>query len=330
LPVEDRHYDKLLNDTHTSNIFEAEIKGRPNRTIYTEKAPLSSDKSSSTKFYSGRIYDPAYDGNVIQFQLRSMSDSSGSYDNKEYVSNASNIGPAGFSVTYQAMNLPGFISREGNVSLSAWEILDRANSASRKSPIYQAFVTQIFKQMTSVRPYAWGLHLCPSAKAQFEALDKAVSGETIVSGAWMLPNWKERLSANLSPLFAKPTSFRKEAVYIQSLAQACASGGLQYAGFVGSDGVPVLAGSITLPDSLWGMAGEPDDYKPTRVFALQKKGDSTEYAAVAKAIPFSPLFKFSGDRKAVWKRAWDASGLASTPEAKVTTPPLFADFIPGN
>lgn len=329
LPAEDRAYDGLLNDARTTGIFEADIKGRPDRTIYTEKAPLSSDVSGSTHFYSGRIYDPKFDGDVVRFQLRSLSNSENAYDNKEFVTKASHIGPAASAVIYEAMNLSGFISREGNVSLTAWDILDRANGAGRQNTIYQAFVTQALKKMTGIRPYAWGMHLSPSGKAYFETLDKALGGETITSGAWMLPKWKERFAKKeIASLFSKPTHFRNEAVYIQKLAEACANGGLEYAGFVGADGMPVLPSSTAFPESLWGLSAKADEYEPARIFSVQKKNDVPEYTPVAKAVPFTPLFKFVGDRKAAWKRAWETSGLAATPDAKVMTPPLFADLIP--
>jgi len=327
LPAEDRTYDGLLNDSHTKDIFEADIEGKPNRTIYTLGAPLNAKTDQTPRFYSGRIYDPDYDGDVIRFRLRSLN-SNALEEDSDYASRATDIEPSGSSVTFEAMDLRRFISPEGNVSLSVWEILDRATGARQKDPLYDAFVAQVFQRMTAVRPHAWGLHFCPSGKHMFETLDNELGGTTLVSGAWMLSDWKKRFAKKVEFVAAKRTNFRQEAVYIQTLALACAKSGLAYAGFIGPDGIPVLFDSGTFPENLWGLSLEGEDQVPARLFVRRQQDGTPEYLSLSSSLPLAPLYKFSGDRKNIWEQAWKEASLDSENDSVVITPPLFSDLIP--
>lgn len=159
-------------------------------------------------------------------------------------------------------------------------------------------------------------------------MDHELGGTTLVSGAWMLSDWKRRFAKKVEFVAAKRTNFRQEAVYIQTLALACAKSGLAYAGFIGPDGIPVLFDSGTFPENLWGLSLEGEDHVPARLFVRQQQDGAPEYLSLSSSLPFAPLYTFSGNRKTIWEQAWKEARLDSETDSSVVTPPLFSDLIP--
>lgn len=209
----------------------------------------------------------------------------------------------------------------GDIVHSVWEMLDRATGVEAKSPAYMAYVLQRIDDIIAVRPYAWGLHFSPGARALLASFKELGGGDRVLSGAWMLPEKSQALEKKFGGLFSKPTSFQKEAVFNQALTTATKVIGTEFAGYVGVNGQPVLANRISPPESLFGFSGSIEEHQPARIFEKQADG----YKSLGKPIPFTPLLRFAGDRKASLKNALKVSGLAET--TAPVPPPLFSGLL---
>ena len=321
LPRENAAYDKLLNDPNSDKIYQANITGKPNRLIYTANKGLSvSSSGAGFTFYSGKIFDPQFDGNVVNFINRSLS--STSYDDHEKATDAKDIRLTSFSTIYAAMSPRTFMMDNGEIVHSVWEMLDRATGAGAKSPAYMAYVLQRIDDIIAVRPYAWGLHFSPGARALLASFKGLGGGDRVLSGAWMLREKSDALDKKVGGLFIKPTSFQKEAVFNRALTTATQVIGMEFVGYVGVDGQPVLANRISPPESLFGLNGSIEEHQPSRIFEKQADG----YKPLGKPIPFTPLIRFAGDRKASLKNALKVSGLDET--TAPVPPPLFSGLLP--
>jgi len=319
LPREDAAYDKLLNDPYSDKIYQASITGSPDRIIYTQGAPLSSDPGADGRLdYSGKVFDPRYDGNSIKFSLRSFS--SESHENSTRAKFAGDKRLSTFSTVYSAMSPKSFMANNGNIVHSVWELIDRATATNEKSPVYMAFVAQQIQDLVSVRPYAWGVHFTPGAKAFLTDVKDKLGGERIVSGSWMFPETSERAANKLGDIFSKTTSFQKEASFNRAVTVAVVNSGLDFAGYVDFAGRPVLSDKISPPDALFGLNGTINENAPARLFDRESDGQS--YRTVGTPIPLTPLFRFTGERKEVLKKAMKAAGLESL--SSITLPPLFS------
>lgn len=336
LQLEDGIFGRIYNDQFTKSIFQADISGRPNRRIYTKGVRLlesvrdefeaSNDKSRRVKTFTGAMFDPALDGSVIQFEMRTLT--SGASNDRERATEAKNIGPAAPSVIFNRMQLDGFY-KDGKPAISFWEVLDRATSAGADSPLYLGFVAQQFSSINDARPFAWGAHFTPSGNEFLRQVRTATGGASIRSGSWLAPGGDQELADQLKPLFAQPSSFFKEAQLNRLLARSTkAAGTLEYAGFVGIDGQPVITRATPLTDALWGLTGNPPEQTASLLFKLAPKGETgATYEAVVAAPPFSPIFYFPGDRKKIFATA--EQDVLPTPELlkQLQLPPLFRDVV---
>jgi len=317
LSAENAAYDKLLNDSNSDKIFQARIQGNPSRIIYSANEGLSERTTPvGTKVFSGKIYDPQFAPSGVKFTPRTFD--SMSYENRERATEASDIRLSPFSTIYSAMFSEPFMLDNGDVVTSVWKLVDRATGARAKSPAYVAFVAQQIEALISTRPHAWAQHFAPSAKTLFKSLRDSLGGERVISGDWMIPEKSQLLEKRLGSIFSKPTSFQSEAAFYRELTTLAKAKGLEYVGYVGSDGKPVLDSLKTRPESLFGLAGSAGANTPARIF---EDREGTYYALEAP-IPFTPLFQFAGDRGETLQIARKAAGLSSS--ATPFVPPLFS------
>jgi hypothetical protein len=93
--------------------------------------------------------------------------------------------------------------------------------------------------------------------------------------------------------------------------------------YLDADGKPVVLKSTDAME-LWGLSGTPKSPKTT---LLATRGvESGEWQTIAKAIPFTPLFAFPGDRREALAAAAKKAKLRDPVKSGVTIPPLFADL----
>jgi hypothetical protein len=218
------------------------------------------------------------------------------------------------------MGLKNFIDSDDRPQFPAWELLDRASSTGKTDPVYLAFVIQNLQDMLKLRPREWGSHFAPSFKRIANQVDELLGGNRVHAGAWMnSPDLRQKLA----PLDLKPTNLKAEALFNKTLADSSKSRPLQYAGFIDAEGKPVLLKSLDTLE-LWGLSGSPKSNKA--VLLGVRGGESGEWQATAPTIPYTPLFAFSGDRRATFEAASKKANLRDPSKSGVAIPPLFADL----
>jgi hypothetical protein len=189
-----------------------------------------------------------------------------------------------------------------------------------------AFVTRQIEAMMALRPNDWGLQFCPSATTRFTKLREAIGSESIPSGAWMLPDVRKKIDPLVSPIFDHPSQFLKEAEFIQILSRSCVKTEMEFAGYVGPDGKPVLWNPIANSESLWGFAGTPESPTLLRLYARKTINSESVFEPLGEPIPFSPLFRFAGDRKTTFETARRAAGLPFPIPPEISIPTFFQDL----
>lgn len=317
IPAENTAYEKLLIDSNSDNIFEAHIEGSPSRIVYTANEGLSEKTNSvGNRVFSGKIFDPHFDTAGVKFSARSYD--SMTYDNRVRATAATDIRRAPFSTIYSAIFSEQFMQDSGDIVAPVWALLDRATGADAKSPAYLAFVAQQIQDMIAVRPQIWGTHFSPAAIAFLKTVKDRLAGERVASGAWMIPAKAQAIEKKLGNIFSKPTAFEKEAVYHQELAKFTKDHGLEFAGYVGADGEPILDSRASGAESLFGLSGTISTNAPARIFESREGG----HRALGTPIPLTPLFRFAGDRREALQNAAKASGLSGS--SLPVPPPLFS------
>ena len=272
--------------------------------------------------YSGRVYDPSFSytsaGDIVFIERRYKKNSVGESEN--ITGPIRNEGLAGFAEMYRKMDSKNFIDSDDRPQFPAWELLDRATGTGKTDPVYLAFVVQNIQAMVKLRPREWGAHFAPSFSRIADQVDELLGGNRVPVGAWM--NSSE-LRQKLASLNLSPTNLKSEALLNKSLAEAFKSQPLQFAGYLDAKGQPVILKSIDSLE-LWGLSGTPKSNKATLL--ATHGGESAEWNIAPKAIPFTPLFAFPGDRREALAAATKKANLRDPTQAGVAIPPLFADI----
>jgi hypothetical protein len=178
--------------------------------------------------------------------------------------------------------------------------LDTVKDSDEGSPIFRAYLFSQLVQIMEYQPDEWGLSFCPSARTAATRI-REIAGGKIASGDWFVASKTNDWDAKLEKFFAatKGLSYLKQAAGNLALAQAVAADGLHYAGFVGLDGKPVLAGDPP-SDDLWAydttgkklvlVSGPAMALSPVFVLANPRE----DYLAKTGVDPKSPSFANGG------------------------------------
>ena len=321
-PSEIPAYKKLLEGRFCNDIYQSQITAPNPRKIYSEKKELLISTTEGDLAYSGRVYDPAFtyssSGDIVFIERRYKKNGLGS--SEAITGPIRNEGLAGFTEMHRKMGLKNFIDSDDRPQFPAWELLDRATSTGKTDPVYLAFVIQNLQDMVKLRPREWGSHFAPSFNQIANQVDELLGGNRVHAGAWMnSPDLRQKLA----PLDLKPTNLKAEALFNKTLADSSKSRPLQYAGYIDAEGKPVLPKSLDTLE-LWGLSGSPKSNKA--VLLAVGGGESGEWQATAPTIPFTPLFAFSGDRRATFEAAAKKANLRDPSKSGVVIPPLFADI----
>ena len=154
------------------------------------------------------------------------------------------------------------------------QALDAIKESDEGSPVFRAYLFCQLMKLMEFQPDEWGLSFCPSASAHAARIREIV-GCDIGSGDWFVPSKANAWNEKLAQFFAtiKSVSYVKQAAGNLTLAQAAAKDGLQYVGFAGLDGQPVIT------------VGQA----PPEIFGYEAAGKKPAMLSGA-AMPLSPLF----------------------------------------
>jgi len=208
------------------------------------------------------------------------------------------------AASFQAAELGKVWMGSNSYSRPLLQTVDALKNSNAGSPICRAYLLCRLVKIMEFQPDDWGLSFCPSIRADAERIQNIVDGD-ISSGDWFVPSKINAWSDKLEKVFAveKNSSYQKEAAANLLLAQAVARDGLQFIGFAGLDGKPILAAAQS-SNEVWGYD------------AATKKPGLVRDAA----LPLSPLFALPLSRADYLARAGvDPAG----PTIAHTLLPLF-------
>lgn len=199
------------------------------------------------------------------------------------------------------------------------EVLDTIRASKQGSVLVRAYLHAKLCELMEGRPLEWGMHWVPAARRDYERLIRDGGGADLQSGDWMLPDKVSEREQKLEVWFAGlgKTPYLARAKFRKALI-AELHGAISYAGFVGSDGVPVLVPGTRLGGELWGL--EKGTSKLAVLFRADPK--ATSGAKASDAQPMSPLFWLPGDKDAVVQAA------AQTARVSVDDPAVRAQLPP--
>jgi hypothetical protein len=148
--------------------------------------------------------------------------------------------------------------------------------------------------LARLRPEAWGMTWCPGAARHLQAL-KDLGALDLKSGDWMASLPISKYEAGFDRYFAQARKIplEKEAALLQLLTQQTCLTDFAYAGYLDSDGHPVLRRNSAALTEFWGWGSSPE----SAVLLLRRPAGSAGFDKMAEPLPCTPLFIFNGDRR---------------------------------
>lgn len=314
----------LMGDTNLNDVWESTLISygpqKATTTLWSQGQPRSALLGDSTR-WSGVFYDPQASERSVLFIKRDFVrvGSAGSHQGQAILSSR-------LSATSDFMSrlqVKRMTDENGDRFLRPLlEVFDTLVKDQAASPLAKAYVMLRLERMASLRPQAWGLHLCPSLQADLRKLNSIVGSSGLRSEDWMVPALREQWTAPLTEFFqgCATRSYFKEASIRREFLRTAAAAGVKYGGYVETDGtvVPTQAGRAAA--ELWVLSrdtGKPLLVPNPAVAAAQPAGKEAPKLKAPGAAPLSPAFFLPLDRRQLLQRHAEASsapGAAAKPQ----------------
>jgi hypothetical protein len=319
LPAERAKYTQLRDDEYLHEVHLCVLRERRAATDqFSAARRVWSLRSLTTNRFGtreGRVYDPGLSPYSLSFEPR------------EFRSYRWNIEEAGLSPetsTWQRAGLDGLIdSNTGSYRVPGLGCLDRINSETNVSPVFRAYLALQLHELMALRPWEWGLVWSPAAVADKRKLIESGARE-IRRGDWLVPAVLREREQALRAHFerARHVSYLQQAQFFHALVTRAWEHGFSFAGHADLDGRPVLIDPEGTVGELWGW--RRDTRAPGLLCARSRAGNP--WQMLQAPLPWSALFTFRGDRKALLEAAAaEASVAPGSPGVNLYLPPLFRE-----
>jgi hypothetical protein len=243
---------------------------------------------------TGRVWKPGAKDLAPAFADAKLTKSGGSQ-------NVSNITLSPTSRLLEGLKLQELTDASGTQwTRSAFEVLHDIVQAPAGSGIARAIFMQHIGALTSLRPYEWGRHYCPSLNRDLAELSALCGGRRLNSYEWMLPATTAKLEGKLSTFFEnlKKRDYLDEARRFRDIALALRDADVVFAGYVDKDGAAHLLQKARSATELWGLGGA----RPVLLRVDPGAPNAGLGAQTKKCQPFSPLIQISLDRAALVRK----------------------------
>jgi hypothetical protein len=286
----------LRDDAYLNGVWENIVMdhahGQATRSVWS-KGPLEESRvGESLRRWSGLSFDPHADDTGAAFVKGEFKRVTvGSSEQGQSVRSTKISAATQFMDALQLNRMTDATGERWQRSLL--EIFDKIMQDKAAPVLVKAFVMAELERITRSQPFAWGLHLAPSLRADLAELQKIIAGYPLRSEDWMVPKVRSTLGAALAKFFeARQTrQYQKEAQARRELLRDIALAGLQFGGYVDSDLSLHLSHAARVRPELW---------------VLSKSGPlliSPEVSlAPASALRLSPIFYIPADRAALMQR----------------------------
>jgi hypothetical protein len=309
-------YLKLRDDKNMQDIYAYQLSANSRPQNPHQSHPvfaqglITRDRAGEQ---SGLIYDPVERHAPLHFVQEEYSD----WD----YTNVTKLFRTQECDAYERLGLGEVIdSNTGNYQKPMLKLFDQLNQDENSMAVFRAFAMLRLYELAQMRPLEWGLQWAPDLARQMRQLQE-LGGGGIQSGDWMVRAQAAKYEKPLQKHFAetRAISLEKEAQFLRQLARQTCEQGFIFAGFVGSDGAPVLR-RITIPGAeYWGW-----DTRSRSAGLLFRRGpNGADLEKLAEPMPFTPLLVFPGDRRKILLDTQSAMA-RTTGVAAADLPPFFS------
>ena len=286
----------LMHDDNLNEIFESTVihysPKKPSSVVYSKGRPTEGVIGSLLK-WSAKFFEPRADENGVLFIERSYSrfGDPGSYQGDA-------VTAIHLSKTSQCLNKLGInrmLDEKGERVVSPLlEVMDKLVREEEASPIVRAYLMTKLEYMIRLRPYEWGLHLCPSLEQDLHALHVLLGNESLRSEDWMVSSMQNKWTKPLGSFFAKCKNreYMKEAFARRNYLRAAVSAGLRFVGYVEVNGTPKLNQTGLNVDECWALGA-----RSKKPMLVPKQAHAAPIPAADSPLPLSPIFEVRADRK---------------------------------
>ncbi|MCX6858183.1 MAG: hypothetical protein NTV80_25150, partial [Verrucomicrobia bacterium] len=310
----------LRDDAYLNGVWENIIvdhaRGQATRSVWS-KGPLEESRVGETlRRWSGLSFDPhANDTGAAFVKSEFKRITAGSSEQGQSMQSSKASAATQFMDSLQLNRMTDATGERWQRSLL--ELFDKITQSQTAPTLVKAYVMLELERITRSQPYAWGLHLTPTLRADMAELQKIVAGYPLRSEDWMLPKVRATLGLPLTKFFEsrQTRQYQKEAQAKRELLRSIQLAGLKFGGYVGSDLTLHLINAARVRPELW---------------ALGKEGPVL-LASEAKSTPtgvlrLSPIFFIPANRAALMQRYRSAiSGSTSDAPAATAAQTPFLD-----
>jgi hypothetical protein len=284
----------LRDDPDLKDVWQCTIVGEGGAHPAYSRGMLREYVVGSETRLSGRFWDPGAKDLAPVFADAKLTKSGGAQ-------NVSSIALSPTSRLLGELKLQELTDASGTQwTRSAFEVLHDIVHAPVGSGTARAIFMQHIGALTSLRPYEWGRHYCPSLNRVLAELSELCGDRRLNSYDWMLPATTAKLEGKLSTYFEslKKRDYLNEARRFRDIALALRDAGVIFAGYVDKDGGAHLLQKARSATELWGMGAE-------RLVPLRVEAGTSNAGLGAQTRacqPFSPLIHIPLDRGALIRK----------------------------
>lgn len=319
----------VLKGDKVRDVYTATVQGKSVGTVYSYPTALQmidlgiEDRNGKKlKKWIGPVYNPK-DGVPVVFMRREYSNADYTMPD-ERVSDVVGIGKSSVFEAFLNMKTDAFIAGDGAILRPVMGVIDDLLNTPQVDPAYAGYVLNTLFEATKLRQYAWGLQFSPDCKDLLTDVHTQLDQDHINVGDWLAEDRRKSIAQKLSGIFAerKKISYAKQAKLRQSLVEFVVKNPMEFVGFVGPDGMPVLANQFDPPSMIWGLTGKASTAVPAALYRRLPDRDVAKYEQIAKGERLTPLFSFKVDPAKAVIAGLKAVGI--TPEeANLYLPTMF-------
>jgi hypothetical protein len=284
----------LRDDPDLNDVWQCTIVGQGGTHTAYSRGPLREYVVGNDTRFSGRFWDPGAKDLAPAFADAKLTKSGGA-------ENVSSFALSSTSRLLEKLKLQDFTDASGTQwTRPAFEVLHDIVHAAEGSGIARAIFMQQIGALTSLRPYEWGRHYCPSLNRDLAELNELCGGRRLNSYEWMLPASTTKLEGKLSTFFEnlKRRDYLDEARRFRDMALALRDAGVVFAGYVDSEGGAHLLQKARSAPELWALGAE----HLVRLRVDAGAANSGLGAQTRTCLPFSPLIQVPLDRVALLRK----------------------------
>ncbi len=307
--------DRYLNGVW-ENLVVDHARGQSLRSVWSQGQLEESRAGDTLRRWSGLCYDAHPDDSGAAFVKSDFKRvTMGSSDQGQSVRSSKLSATSQFIDSLQLNRLTDANGERWQRAIL--EVFDKIMQNRDASALVKALVMTEMERVTRAQPFAWGMHLCPTLRADINDLQKVLAGYPLRSEDWMVPKVRASLGSSLAKFFEarQGRQYKQEALAWRDLLRDLSVAGLKYGGYVDSDLTLSLNNAARARPEVWVLGKTGPVLLPTAA-----------KSASAEVLALSPIFFIPADRGALMKRyqsALTGTGVAPAAQPEASESPFL-------